>query len=146
MPGVALAQLWQTTAALEHTLRLISTLVLLAAVLGLSAMLLASIREREREIQLLRLIGASAFTVFLLIEMEALLISLLGIVLGVLGLSACMVYLDDFLRSDFGLHLQADVLSADHLPLLLLVLLAALIAAAIPSLSAYRSAKLAHAT
>ena len=57
LPGVALSELWQMMAILEDTLRLVSLLVLIAALFGLSAMLLASIRERNREIQLLRVIG-----------------------------------------------------------------------------------------
>ena len=77
LPGVALSELWQMMGLLENTLRLIAGLILISAVLGLSAMMLASIKEREREIQLLRVIGAPASYLFLLIELEALLISCL---------------------------------------------------------------------
>ena len=146
LPGVTLAELWQTMALLEHALRLISGLVLLASVLGLSAMLLASIREREREIQLLRIIGAPPLFLFLLIELEALLIALLGIAMGVLGLWVCLLLLDDFLMDKLGLHLPVEVLSPEQLLALLLVILATVTAAAIPSFSAYRSANLAQAS
>lgn len=58
LPGVALSELWGMISVLENTLLLVSALIFVAACLGVSAMLLASIRERRREIQLLRIIGA----------------------------------------------------------------------------------------
>ena len=109
-------------------------------------MLLASIREREREIQLLRIIGAPPLFLFLLIELEALLIALLGIVIGVLGLWFCLAMFDDFLMDTLGLHLPIAVLSPEQLLALILVILATVVAAAIPSFTAYRSASLAQAS
>lgn len=141
LPGVALSELWQMMKVLENTLRLISVLVLIAALLGLSAMLLASIRERNQEVQLLRVIGASPAFLFLLIELEALLISLFSILLGVLMLYACLVSVGDFLVSNFGLHIRANILSQSALYLLLIIVISTMIAAAIPSLNMYRSAK-----
>lgn len=61
LPGVALSELWQMMSVLENTLLLVSALVFIAACLGVSAMLLASIRERSREIHLLRVIGAPPY-------------------------------------------------------------------------------------
>ena len=52
-------------------LQLISYLILFSALLGLAAMLLASMREREQEIKLFRAIGASPAS-FVLIQLEAL--------------------------------------------------------------------------
>ena len=68
LPGVALAELWQMMGLLKNTLRLISGLILIAVQLGLSAMMLASIRAREHEIHLLRVIGAPPW--FLLVKWE----------------------------------------------------------------------------
>ena len=61
-------ELWNMMGVLENTLRLVSLLVLVAALLGLSALLLSSIRERAHEIHLLRVIGAPAWFLFLLIQ------------------------------------------------------------------------------
>ena len=141
LPGVALSELWQMMGILEQTLKLISILVLVAALLGLSAMLLASIREREREIQLLRVIGASPLFLFLLIELEALLISLGSILLGTGLLYLCLIWVGDFLTSEFGLHISANILSPSSATLLALILLATLVAAAVPSLTAYWNAR-----
>jgi len=76
LPGVTLTGLWQLMSAMENTLLLISLLVLLASLLGLAAMLLASIRERQREIAVMRVIGASPWFLLSLVVAEALLVTL----------------------------------------------------------------------
>ncbi|MBV1913781.1 MAG: ABC transporter permease [Pseudomonadales bacterium] len=142
LPGVALSELWQMMATFEHTLRLISACILVSALLGLSAMLLASIREREHEIQLLRVIGAPPMFLFLLIELEALLISFAAIALGTSLLYAVLVLAKDLLASEFGLHISTNIGSESNAYLALLMILSTIIAAAIPSLKAYKNARL----
>ncbi|MFL0798079.1 MAG: ABC transporter permease [Cellvibrionaceae bacterium] len=141
LPGVALSELWQMMGLLENALRLISGLILVASLLGLSAMLLASLREREREIQLLRVIGASPLFLFMLIELEALLICLLSIFLGAVGLYASLAVAGDYVSSSFGLHMGLNILSGSSLFFILLVLGLTILAAGVPSMSAYRYAK-----
>ena len=81
LPGIALlTELWQMMRAMENTLRLISILVLFSSLLGLSTMLLSSIRERQCEIAVMRAISASPLFVLLIIQVEALLISLTGMI------------------------------------------------------------------
>ena len=144
LPGVALSELWQMMGLLENTLRLISVLVLVAALLGLSAMLLASIREREHEVQLLRVIGAPPMFLFLLIELEALLISLLSIAIAASSLYVCLLLVGDFVGANFGLHIRADILSDTNIFIVLLVMFSTLIAAAIPSMNAYKRARISR--
>lgn len=142
LPGVALSELWQMMGLMEKTLRLISGLILIAALLGLSAMMLASIREREHEIHLLRVIGAPPVFLFLIIEMEALLISLLSMLLAISGLHLSLLLSSDFLASNFSLHMGRSLLSGNKLPFTLLIIGATIIAAALPSFFAYKNAKL----
>ena len=141
LPGVALSELWQMVGVFESVLRLISMLVLVAAVLGLGAVLLASVRERSHEIHLLRVLGAPSYYLFFLMELEALLICLAGIVLGTACLYLCLAFLGDSLFANFGLHLDAGVFTQDGLVILFFVLAAALTAAAIPSMRVYSQAK-----
>lgn len=83
LPGVALSELWRMMTVLESTLRLISALVFVAALLGMAAMMAASIRERKSEIHLLRMVGASPSFLFILFELEAVLISVISTVGGI---------------------------------------------------------------
>jgi len=141
LPGVALSELWQMVGMFENVLRLISVLVLVAAVLGLSAVLLASVRERNHEIHLLRVLGAPPYYLFFLIELEALLISVSGMLLGVLSLYLCLLFVEDALFANFGLQLSPSVFTKEGFVIMLLVLTAALVAAAIPSMKVYFQAK-----
>lgn len=132
LPGVALSELWGMMSVLENTLLLVSALIFIAACLGVSAMLLASIRERRREIQLLRIIGAPPYILFLLIQIEALMITLISCFLGAGLLAASLAVLQDYLVAQYGLHIQVNLLTEQSLYL---------IGAVIPSLSGYRRAR-----
>ncbi len=104
-------------------------------------MLLASIRERRHEINLLRMIGAPAYFLFLLIQAEALLITLLSCGLGLSLLSTCLWLFSDELVSQFGLNIAANLLTLNTLYVIMATMIASVLIAIIPSLTGYRHAK-----
>jgi putative ABC transport system permease protein len=140
LPGVTLTELWQVMAVMENTLRLVSGLVLVASLLGLAAMLLASIRERQHEIAVMRAIGASPVFLLLLIEAEAILIAFAGFTLAVvlLGLSSSIA--SDMLAERYSLYINNSMLTSNTAIYLLTVLIGTMLVAVIPGISAYRSA------
>ena len=140
LPGVTLTEFWRTLSTTENTLRLISVLVLSAALLGLSALLLTSIRERRHEISVMRMLGASPRFIFLLIEIEALLITILSSLLGGTLLLIALLFSQDWIASRFGLHLEVNFLSATNLSMMMLVMLCSSVICLIPAISAYRKA------
>ena len=141
LPGVALSELWQMMSMFENVLRLISALVLLAAVLGMGAVLLSSIRERRQEIHLLRMMGASPLYLFCLVEMEAIILCVLGIVLGGTSLYVALHFIGDAVFARFGLYLDATLLSPEAALMLCVVMVSTIIAAAAPSIMMYTEAK-----
>ena len=141
LPGVALSELWGMISVLENTLLLVSALIFVAACLGVSAMLLASIRERRREIQLLRIIGAPPYVLFLLIQLEALMITLLSCILGAGLLATSLAVLQDYLVAQYGLHIEINLLTEHSVYLIGAMLVASVIVAIIPSFSGYRRAR-----
>ncbi|MDC9724709.1 MAG: ABC transporter permease [Gammaproteobacteria bacterium] len=141
LPGVALSELWQMMRILENTLLLVSALVFVAACLGVSALLLSSIRERSREIQLLRAIGASPSFLFLLIELEAVFITLSSIVLGMGLLAGSLVLSQGYLLAHFGLHIESNVFTLHSLILVSAMAVASIVVAFIPSLIGYYQAR-----
>ena len=141
LPGVALAEMWHTMAILENTLRLVSMLVLLSALLGLSAMQLASLRERREEVQLLRVIGAPPIFLFMLIQLETLLVSLASILCAVGLLYLSIFVLGDLISEQFGLLISTHILTSGNVAMMAWVLLLSTLAACIPSVSAYRHAR-----
>jgi len=138
LPGVALAELWQMMGSMEKILLLVSGLVLLASLIGMATMLLASMRERNREIAVLRAVGASPTFVFLLIELEALLIALVGVALAVLALWLVILVAQQYLSEQYGLFMSANLYSSDTVVLAAVILLAAFMMALLPAINAYR--------
>ncbi len=142
LPGVALSELWQMMGVLENTLFFIAVLVFISALLGLSAMLLSSIKEREPEIKLLRAIGAPASFLFLLVQLEALFISFTSLVLGAAFLSVGIFITQGFLVAEFGLHISSNIFSKTAFYFCLGIIAASVVIALIPSIKAYSKAKL----
>jgi putative ABC transport system permease protein len=141
LPGVALSELWQMMSILENTLLLVSILVFFSACLGVSAMLLSSIRERSREIELLRVIGASPSFLFLLIELEAVFIAVFSIVLGSGLLVVSLWFSQEYLMANFGLQISLNIFSVNSMSLIMAMLSASIIVAFIPSFTGYIQAK-----
>ncbi|MFT7261142.1 MAG: putative ABC transport system permease protein [Glaciecola sp.] len=140
LPGVTLTQLWHMMTIMENTLILVSALVLLASLLGLSAMLLTSIRERQREIAIMRSLGAPPLFVFMLIQTEALLITLASSVFALLLLFVSLLCFQNFLADSFSLSISTYVLDKNILYLLLSIIISALVVSLIPAISAYSTA------
>ncbi|MCQ3830277.1 ABC transporter permease [Microbulbifer elongatus] len=138
LPGVTLSQLWQMLGMVEKILLLISAMVVLAALLGLCIMLLTSMRERRREIALLRVIGAGPLQLFLLIQAEALLVVLLGAAGAFLAVFAGQWLLEPLLSERFGIYLTGTPLIEQAVTLIGAVLVTTFVVAAVPAISAYR--------
>lgn len=139
LPGVAMTQLWQLMGNLESLLRVISLLVLLASLFGLTTMLLASMNERRNEISVLRMIGASPITLFKLIVYEAVFITLFASISAVLLVSASFFMLSDWLISNYGLFLSGNILTVEILLMFVFILFTVVIAALMPAIEAYRN-------
>lgn len=138
LPGVALSELWSIMNKMENILLIISTMFFVSCCFGMSAMLIASIRERENEIQLLRIIGASPLFLFILIEIEMLLITGVGVIMGALSLILLIITFQNLLLENFGLHINYNIFSDNNLIIMLFILGTALVIAAIPSIYAYK--------
>lgn len=140
LPGVALSELWEMMSTMERILQLVSSLVLFAALLGMASMMAATIRERQNEIRLLRIIGASPLFLAILFELEALLLAALSLAAGILLLFLSIYLMQDQLSANYGLFLTEVALTDQMFWLIALILLATAVIAAIPALSAYKRA------
>jgi putative ABC transport system permease protein len=129
IPGVVLSDLWQTLAAVEKAMRLIIALVFVSTTLGLSAMLIASIKERYHEMQLLRIIGASPLFILAIIKIEAILISISSIGLAILLLYIGFIPAQRYFLNKYGIYTQTNVMSLIDIYWLGLIFACTLIAA-----------------
>lgn len=142
LPGVVLSELWSTMATLEQALQLISILVFFSAALGVSAMLMSSIRERKQEIHLLRVLGAPPHYVFILIQAEAVMITLISAVLAVLLVLFSLITLQGYLVSQFGLSISTNIFSSNTAWIIGALLAVSLILSCIPAMRGYGMAKI----
>lgn len=140
LPGVAMAQLWQLMANVENLLQVIGYLVLLASLFGLATMLLATMNERQREIAVFRILGASPKLIVSLIILEALIISLMALVFSIGLVTLLLTLLEGWLTAEYGLFLSNNVFSLDLLKLSAVITTATVITALIPGLEAYKNA------
>lgn len=140
LPGVALAELWQMLSMVENMLLLITALVIVATLVGIVTTLLAGLKERQREMAILRAVGAPASTVFLLIELELLLMALLSVGAALFILVASLWGFRELLASQYGLFISINPWHEQTGILLGAVLGLTLILGAIPAFLAYRRA------
>ena len=142
LPGVALTQLWELVGNVESVLLGISVLILVSSLLGLNAMLLASMRERRREIEVLRSIGAPSSFILSLLMSESLLIVSLGVMLAVGILLASIAAANTLFVETFGLMISSQILNPSNVMALGLIYLTAVIVTLLPALRAYRVSRL----
>ncbi|MFQ5960298.1 MAG: FtsX-like permease family protein [Candidatus Methylomirabilales bacterium] len=128
--------IFDQTFAVTHALRVIAVIV---AALGILNALWASVLERQREIGILRSVGASRPQVFRLILQEAGLLGLLAEILGVvIGLFLALVLIHVINKQSFGWSILFFFPPSILLTSAGLVLLASLLSGFLPALHAAR--------
>ncbi|NMH59118.1 ABC transporter permease [Alteromonas ponticola] len=140
LPGVALNELWQMISTVENLLRVISVLILISSLFGLSTMLLASMQQRQNEIAVLRVLGAGPHVIFALVLIEALILVGLAIVAATGLVSLIITLLSDWLSAQYGLFLSANLVQVEVMVVYAVIVIASVITSAIPAYDAYKSA------
>jgi putative ABC transport system permease protein len=140
LPGVAMTELWSLMATVENLLRIIAVLVLISSLFGLSTMLLASMNERQTEIAVLRVLGASPATLLLLILLEAVILVSLAIIMSMVVLSLALFSLESWLAAEFGLFLSGNIFTMELMKLISMIFIATLIVPLFPGIAAYKQA------
>jgi len=140
LPGVALQQLWRLVGLADTALRVISAFVVVVGLLGMLTVILTSLDERRREMAILRSVGARPWHIFTLLQLEALILALLGAFLGVLLLYLGQILSAPLIAERLGLWLPIQGLSTYDVTVLGLIAASALILGALPAWRAYRNA------
>lgn len=137
LPGVALQELWAVIGTAERALSAVAFMVVVTAIVGLVATILATLEQRRREIAILRSLGARPLVVSALLVAETALVTLAGLILGVVLVSIFTPLVSGWMRANYGLDLPM-ALSWGDLTVLSSILFAGLIAALLPAWRAYR--------
>ena len=138
LPGVALDELWSVTALAERALLAASVLVALVSLAGLVAVIAAGLNERRRELAILRAVGAAPRHVLSLLMLEGALVTLVGLLLGVVVHVLAVLLLAPAAQARFGLTLALSAPGQSQLALLAAVFVAGCTASLIPGWRAYR--------
>ncbi len=138
IPGFALSDLWRITGHVTDILTIISIMVLLATLIGLAAILLATLKDRRMEMAILRSLGASPFHIFFLLLFESFFITLCAIMVGTGLTYLALVIASPILLNEFGVFISITGLSLKNLLWLGYIIIASLMIALIPSIRAYK--------
>ncbi|MFZ2289901.1 MAG: FtsX-like permease family protein [Halopseudomonas yangmingensis] len=138
LPGVALQELWSLLGIAEKALLLVSGFVVLTGLIGMLTAILASLNERRREMAILRSVGARPRHIFGLLLLEALGLTLGGILLGVGLLYVGLWLAQPWLLSQYGLFIAISAPGVYEAKLIGAILLASLLIGSVPAWRAYR--------
>ena len=109
LPGAALQELWGLVGTAETALQVVSAMVVVTALLGMVTMILTTLNERRREMAILRSVGARPRTILGLLMAEAGVLTLAGILLGIVLLYAALLLCSSPMSTrTYGLHLPID--------------------------------------
>ena len=138
LPGVALHELWALIGTAETALTAISIMVVITALLGMATMILATLNERRREIAILRSVGAGPRTVLAMLVSEAAILTLLGVIAGVILVYSLLFALRPKIDAMYGLYLDINLPSLAEWATLGVIILAGCIVSLLPAIRAYR--------
>ncbi|TLX48713.1 peptide ABC transporter permease [Pseudoalteromonas phenolica] len=137
MPGVTLRELWGMLDIVEKILLLFSVVVVIISLLGMLTTLLATLNQRRRELAILRSVGARPWHIFSLLTSEAVIITLLGCLLGTALFFVAILLAQPVLQAQFGISLSLSMLSSYEVTLLGGIMLAGTVMGIFPALRAY---------
>lgn len=138
LPGVALQELWGLVSVAELALLLVSGCVVFAGLVNLISVLLAGLSERRREMAVLRSTGARPAHVFLLLCIESTVLTLGGIIAGLLLHYVLTGLGSVYLQQEFGLSVKMTMPNSTDLKIMCAIALAGVVAGTVPALQAYR--------
>lgn len=140
LPAVALDQLWRLLDIVTRTLQALSVLVLVLSLCSLVTALLASLEQRQRELAILRAVGARPLDLLTLLVLEGALLTTGGALLGYGVLTLVSAATASWLQGQWGIVWPVARLSADEGLLMLLVAIAGPLTALLPAWRASRRA------
>ena len=138
LPGVALQELWNLVGVAEKALLIVSICVVVAGLVNLISVLLAGLNERRREMAVLRSSGARPLHVFLLLCIESTVLTIGGILAGLLLHYVLTSLGSIYIQERFGLSINLSLPDLTDLKILVTIAIAGLLAGTLPALQAYR--------
>lgn len=135
-PSYEMSKLVSMVGAGTRAIRLLAIVIIIVSVLSIFLTMVQVLRQRKYELALIRVMGASPGQVFLLILLEAAIISVFGVILGFLAGHFSMAILGQSLQESYGYPFSGWRFYPEEIYVLLLAFAAGLVAALIPAIQA----------
>lgn len=134
LPAIEVNRLFELFAIGISTLRIVALSVLLLGAISIFVSMVNSLKDRVFELALIRSMGATRAQVFLMIMIEALLLSVVGIVFGLVVSHTGILALNDYASDQFGITISLLKVSSSEWIIIGITLLLSLLAALLPAL------------
>ncbi|MGB6036121.1 MAG: ABC transporter permease [Cryomorphaceae bacterium] len=138
LPSIEVNRLFELFAIGISTLRIVALSVLFLGAISIFVSMVNSLKDRVFELALIRSMGATRAQVFLMIMIEAFLLSLVGIVLGLSVSHMGIIALNDYAGDQFGITISFLKISSSEWIIAGVTLLLSLLAALLPALKTVR--------
>tara|TARA_B100000965_G_C19157357_1_gene568773 strand:- start:239 stop:601 length:363 start_codon:yes stop_codon:yes gene_type:complete len=114
-------------------------MVVIASLVGMSAILYSNLHLRKNEISLLRVVGASPRVICQLLVFESLMISFISICLSIIFIQILNIMLIPFFDNEYGIYLEYNFLSMDNILFFSLFLLTSILLSLFPGYKVFKS-------
>jgi putative ABC transport system permease protein len=138
-PAIELNRLFEMMGVGEKALRSLALLIVFVSGLSIFIALFNSLKERQYELALMRVMGARQQKLFFLIVLEGLLLSFIGFLLGILLSHAAMQFLAKYMSDAYRYSFTGWTWLSDEWWLLVGALVIGFVAATVPAFNAYRT-------
>ena len=138
-PGIALHELWSLMSVAEKALLIISLFVVVAALTGMLAVSLAGLNERRREVAILRSVGASHWHIMGLLITETVLLTMMGIIIGLIMLYSSIWVAQPLIEKNYGLFIPITAPNVRELGMISVLLAASFLVGLVPAYFAYKN-------
>ncbi|MEK2687986.1 ABC transporter permease [Bdellovibrio sp. GT3] len=140
IPGATLSELWHSLSYVENVLRIISWMVLAVGFMGMLIALTTTLNERRREMAILRAVGATPGQIVGLLVFESAVLTVVGVITGVI-LSLLLTYsLKPWLQNSFGLYLEGSAITSKEFVYIFVAIFVGVLIGLIPALRAQKQA------
>ena len=146
VPNEVLPRLFAIMGWVDRTLMCISFMVTILSGLYLFVALIAALRERRRDVAILRALGATRQTVFGMVITESTLLAIMGGIFGLLGGHVLVNIVASIIKVETGLQFSAWYVSTGDLWILPGVGMLGILSALIPATQTYRLGVLRNLT
>ena len=138
-PAIELNRLYSMMGVGEKTLRILAIVIIFVSGISIFIALFNSLKERQYELSLMRVMGASKQKLFILILLEAFILSVIGCIIGLIFSHLAMKIIAEQMQDAYRYTFNANRFLPEEGYLLLASVGVGLLAGIVPAIMAYRT-------